>query len=304
MAIKSLLFYAVYLSQVLLISYYLPTRILRHARRLIETFPPSEYPKLYPEPLATIDRKLRVYRIQNTGLLLLGLGLLAGAWLSDYQIAAKYGAYPTMVAHAIYSMLQVSPLVVFSLSGLAYYKRMRAAARGRLRTAELKARRLFEFVSPALLGTAAATYVGAVGSLLLFEGRPGWLVGGLLGWLSLHRQGVMIASLTIYNALFAGIIAWSLYGRKQDPYQTYEDRARQIQLVAQGLLMASILFSVFIAGFNLLSAFELELWHYGPLLYSVFLQVGLTACLRFFLTYDPFLSFNPDSFEVYKANPA
>jgi hypothetical protein len=301
MAIKSLLFYAVYLSQVLLISYYLPSRVLRHARRLIGTFPPSDYPKLYPEPLATIDRKLRVYRYLNTGSLLLGLGLLAGAWLSDYRIAAKYGAYPTMVAHAAYSMLQVVPLVVFSLWGLAYFKRMRAAARGRIRTAELKARRLFEFVSPALLGTAVAMYVGATALLLLIEGRPGWLVGGLLGWLSFHRQGVMIASLTIYNALFAGIITWSLYGRKQDPHQTDEDRERQIRLVAQGLLMASILFSVFIAGFNLLSAFELELWHYGPLLYSVFLQAGLTACLWFLLTFDPFLRFEPKSCEVYKA---
>jgi hypothetical protein len=302
MAIKSLLFYAVYLSQVVLISLYLPSRVLRHVRRLIETFPPSEYPKLYPEPLATIDRKLRVFHNLNTGLLLLGLGLLAGAWLSDYRIAAKYGAYPTMVAHATYSMLQVVPMVAFSIWGLAYYKRMRAAARSRIRTAELKARRLFEFVSPALFGAAVATYVGATASLLLVEGRPGWLVGGLLGWLSFHRQYVMIASLTICNAWFAGIIAWSLYGRKQDPYQTYEDRARQIQLVAQGLLMASILLSVFMAGFNLLSAFELELWHYGPLLYSVFLQAGLTACLWFFLTYDPYLRFEPQSFEVYRAN--
>jgi hypothetical protein len=301
MAIESLLFYAVYLSQVLLISLYLPSKLLRHSRRLIEAFPPSEYPKLYPEPLERIERKLRVYRNLNTGLLLLGLGLLAAAWLLDYRIAAKYGAYPTMVAHATYSMLQVLPLVAFSLWGLAYYKRMRAAARGRIRTAELKVRRLFEFVSPTLVGAAAAMYVGATASLLLIEGGPGWLVGGLLGWLSFHRQYVMIASLTICNAMFAGVILWSLYGRKLDPHQTDGDRERQIRLVAQGLLGASILFSVFMAGFNLLSAFELELWHYGPLLYSGFLQIGLTACLWFFLTFDPFLGLKPESFEVYKA---
>jgi hypothetical protein len=111
----------------------------------------------------------------------------------------------------------------------------------------------------------------------------------------------MIASLTICNAMFAGVILWSLYGRKLDPHQTDGDRERQIRLVAQSLLGASILFSVFMAGFNLLSAFELELWHYGPLLYSGFLQIGLTACLWFFLTFDPFLGLKPESFEVYKA---
>jgi hypothetical protein len=298
MAIKSLLFYAVYLSQVLLISLYLPSKLLGHARRLIETFPPADYPKLYAEPLATIDRKLRVYRNLNTGVLFIGLGLLAGAWLSDYRIAARYGAYPAMVAHATYSMLQVLPMVVFSLWGFAYFKRMRAAARGRIRTAELKARRFFEFVSPMLLGTAVAMYLGATVSLVFLDGGPGW-VGGLGARLGLRPAEVMIAAMTIYNSLFAGIIIWSLYGRKQDPHQTDADRARQIRLVAQGLLMASILLSVFVAGHNLLNVFEL--WHYGPLLHSVFLQAGLTACLWFFATFDPYLRFSPESFEVYKA---
>ena len=298
MAIQSLWFYAVYLSQVLLISLYLPSRVLRHARRLIETFPPSDYPKLYPEPLATIDQKLRVYRSLNTGLLLLGLGLLAGAWLSDYRIAARYGAYPTMVAHAVYSMLQVSPMVVFSLWGFAYFKRMRAAARSRIRTAELTARRLFELVSPTLVGTAVAMYVGATASLVLLDGGPGW-VGGLGARIGLRPGVAMMISMTIANIFFASIIAWSLYGPKQDPHQTHEDRARQIRVAAHGLLTASILLSVFMAGFNLLNV--LELWHYGPLLYSVFLQAGLTAFLGFLVTFDPFLRFDPQSFEVYKA---
>jgi hypothetical protein len=115
----------------------------------------------------------------------------------------------------------------------------------------------------------------------------------------------MIASLTICNAWFAGIILWSLYGRKQDPHQTYEDRVRQIRVVAQLLIMASILLSVFMAGRNLLGALalelDLELWHYSPLAYSAFLQAGLTAGLWFMRTVDPILGFNPASFEVYKA---
>jgi hypothetical protein len=296
MAIKSLLFYAVYLSQVLLISLYLPSRVLRHARRTIEAFPPSEYPKLYPEPLATIDRKLRIYRNLNTAFLLLGLGLLAGAWLFDYRIAARYGAYPAMVVHSVYSMLQVAPMIVMSFWVFAYFKRMRAAARGRIRTAELKARRLFEFVSPALLGAAVAMFVGATALHLFLDGGPGWGPAARLG---LRPAEVRIATMTILNASFAGIILWSLYGRKQDPHQTYSDRARQIRLVAQGVLMASIFWSAFMAGFHVLNAFEQ--WHYGPVLYSVFLQAGLTACLWFFAAFDPYLRFNAESFAVYKA---
>jgi hypothetical protein len=290
MTIKVLLFYGVYVSQVLVISLYLPSMLLRRARGLIETFPPSEYPKLYAEPLATIDRKLRVYRNLNTGLLLLGIGLLAAAWLSDYRIAARYGAYPTMVAHGVYSMLQLSPAIVLSLWGFSYFRRMRAVARGRIRTAQLKARRLLDFVSPALLGTAVAMYVGATASVLYLDKPPGWLPSAVPPW------AAAIAAMTIGNTLIAGIIAWILYGRKQDPHQTHVDRAREIRRVSQGLLIASILLSVVTAGGNALHVFEL--WHYGPLFKSLFLQVIVILTASVSLGRP-----DPESFEVYKADP-
>jgi hypothetical protein len=297
MTINSLLFYAVYLSQVLLISLYLPNRLLHRARHVIETFPPSEYPRLYPEPLARINRKLRIYRYLNGGLLLLGLGLLAAAWLSDYRIAARYGAYPTAVAYSSYTILQLSPIIVLSFWGIAYFRRLREAARGRIRTAELKARRPFEFVSPPLLGTAVAMYVVASAVLLYVDGGPGWLVGGFPGWLSFHRHGVKIATMTIFNALGAGIIVWSLYGKKQHPHQTHEDRAMQIRLVSRSVLVVSTLLSAFTAGGHLLDSFEL--WHYGPLLSSLFTQVTCVITLASALL----VRVDRGSFDVYKANP-
>ncbi len=41
-------FYAVVLSQVLLLSFYLPRMIHNRVRQVIKEHPPSEYPKLYP----------------------------------------------------------------------------------------------------------------------------------------------------------------------------------------------------------------------------------------------------------------
>jgi hypothetical protein len=289
MTLKILLFYVVYLSQVLLISHYVPSRVLRRARDLIETYPPATYPKLYPERLASIERKLRVFRDLNTALLLLGLGLLAAAWVFDYRIAARYGAYPTVVAHGIYTLLQLSPMIVLSLWGFTYLRRMRAAARGRIRTAELKARRLFDFVSPALLGTAVAMYVAATASILYLDKPPGWIPSAVSPW------AANLAAMTISNALFAGMMVWTLYGRKQDPHQTHEDRARQIRLVSQSLLIVSILMSVLTAGRNALHVFEL--WQYGPLFGSVFLQVIVILTARASLVRP-----DPVSFEVYKAD--
>jgi hypothetical protein len=290
MTSNSPLFYVVYLSQVLLISLYLPSRIMRRARELIETYPPSAYPKLYPEPLAATERKFRVFRYLNTAMLLLGLGLLAAAWLTDYRISARYGAYPTAVAHSVYSMLQLSPMVVLSLWGVGYLKRMKAAAARKIRTAELKPRRLFDFVSPALLGTAVAMYVGAIASVLYLDKPPGWLQSPVRPWVA-H-----IAAMTIVNVFFAGMIAWMLYGRKQDPHQTHEDRARQIRLVAQGTLIVSILVSVLSASRNALHVFEL--WQYGPFVGSVYLQLIVILTARALLVRP-----DPRSFEVYKADP-
>jgi len=54
MTIDDAFFFAVYLSQVLLLSFYFPSRVLRRARALIEAYPPSDYPKLYPAILTNM----------------------------------------------------------------------------------------------------------------------------------------------------------------------------------------------------------------------------------------------------------
>lgn len=291
MTSKVLLFYLVYVSQLLIVSVYLPRVTLRRARELIDTYPPAAYPKLYPEPLPTIERKLAVFRNFNVGLLLLGVGLLAAAWVSDYRIAARYGAYPTLVAHAVYSAAQLAPAMLLSLWGWTYFRRMRAAARGRLRTAPLKARRLFDFVSQPLLVAAAATYVGAIASVLYLDKPPGWIPSAVSPW------AAAIISLTVSNALLAGVIAWTLYGRKQDPHQTHEQRAKQSRRISQSVLFVSILTSAMTAGGNALHVFEL--WQYGSILRSLFLQLIVILMARVWL-----VQLDRGDFDVYKADPS
>jgi hypothetical protein len=218
-----------------------------------------------------------------------GVGLLAAAWLTDYRIAARYGAYPTLVAHGVYSTAQLVPVMILSVWGLIYFQRMRAAARGRIRKAQLKARRLFDFVSRPLLGAATAAYVGAIASVLYLDKPPGWIPSALFPW------EAAIISLTIYTALLAGTIAWTIYGKKQDPHQTHEERARQTQRVAQSILIVSILSSAMTAGGNALHVFEL--WHYGAIMRSLFLQAIAILTVRVWL-----VRADPGSFDVYKAD--
>jgi hypothetical protein len=295
MTIDDLLFYGVYLSQILLISLYVPSRVLGRARGLIETHPPAEFPKLYPVPIATIDRTLRTYRYLNLGVLALGLALLAADWWLGYTIDGVWRIWQegeqspirdqraVLRIHGLYTVFQyLAAIALFAHWESRYFKRMRAA-RGGIRTAELKARRLFDFVSPTLLGTAAAMYVGAVVSLL---------------FLQLPRSAIMIATLTVSHVAAAGCFLWVFYyGRKQDPHQAPEDRARMLRGVWRGMVSVSMLLSVVFGLVSVLMAFRLV--EYMPFVFSLFAQVVTVVSTRKFCLVVPF---DQQSFDVYKAD--
>ena len=73
----NILFYAVFLSQILLISLYFPRKMLKRVRYVFATYPPSQYPRLYPEPIEYYEKAQRNYRNLNLAVLLVGLSLLA-----------------------------------------------------------------------------------------------------------------------------------------------------------------------------------------------------------------------------------
>jgi hypothetical protein len=294
MTIDDVLFYGVYLSQILLISLYVPSRVLRRARGLIKTHPPAEFPKLYPMPVATIDRTLRAYRNLNGGVVMLGLALLIADWWLGYTIDGVWRIWeegeqspardPQALAriYMFYTVLQgLLSIALFQYWESRYFKRMRAV-RGGIRTAELRARRLFDFVSPALLGTAVAAYVAVSASLLFLE---------------LPQSAIMIASLTACHVWGAGCFAWMFYGRKQDPHQAAEDRARMIRAVWRVTIGLSILLSAIFGTVSLLVAFRL--FEYMPFVFSAFVQVIVVVSTGRFCLVVPF---DQQSFEVYRAN--
>jgi hypothetical protein len=291
--------YVVLLGQVLVLSLYVPSRILRRARVLIETHPPSEFPKLYPVPVATIERMLRVYRIVNLGFVVLGLALLAAAWLYGYTIdpAWQGGDVPTpnpLPIALVYTVLQMLPTVLFGLLEFLYFKRMRAAAHARIRTAELKPRRFFDFASPVLLGTAVAVYA-VVAAWLLFAGElPRGAIA--MAGLEISWRTYMFAALTVCHVVVAGCLVWALYGKKLDPHQTHEDRARMIQSWWRHMLIGSILLSAYFG--IVIVLLKLRLPHYVPLLISLFLQgTGVLLTGKFCIV----TPFGQESFEGYRA---
>ena len=90
---EHIFFHVVFLSQILLISFYYPRKMLNRMRYVFERYPPSTYPKLYPKPIEYYKKSQRKYRIMNLSILLAGLLILAvllvysrsGKW--DHAIA-------------------------------------------------------------------------------------------------------------------------------------------------------------------------------------------------------------------------
>ena len=191
--IGQMLFYVVFLSQVLLISFYFPRQVLGRVRHVVENYPPSDYPRLYPVSLDVAKKAQRTYWNMNLFVLLAGIALvLVGLfWPSEEMLH-----WDSDSVLLIYLLLQYSPMIIAATPGFTYFNLMRRADSRTTRKAELRPRSLFDFVSPAVFGLAIFVYVGFV-VLILYVRQFGfpWF-GGYFN----------IAGMTTVNLAFAGII--------------------------------------------------------------------------------------------------
>ncbi len=234
------LFHIAFLCQVLIVSVYLPAKILGRMRHIFDTYPPSSHPKQYPRPIESYGRSRRNFRLMNRVILVAGLILLAV--LMNYSRSGKWDHVIAMW----FFFLQCFPVMLLDLSSLREARLMRDSST--TRKAELRPRRLFDFVSPA----------------------------------------------TIANVFFAGIAFRQIYGKKLNPHQAFEDRARQIRTVVHTMVFVSIAATVFIALAIVLAAFDSRVFQ--PPAQSVYFQLLAVVSFRVYLV-------NYSNFEVYREDP-
>lgn len=281
----NILFYSVFLSQVILISFYFSRKILSRMKYVVETYPPSQYPKLYPVSIDKVEKGQRIFRNMNLLVLLAGLILVLIGFLSGYSPNDNEdGIFLT-----IYFVAQFFPMILAEISGFKYFKLMRKANSRTTRKAELHPRRLFDFISPALLGIAIFMYFAVI-VLVLYINQFQFYWGS--------KAFMNIIILTAGNLLFAGIITWNLYGKKLDPYQAYKDRMRQIGLTVKSLVLISIAATMCLAIVVVFDKFNLD--NLMPTVMSLYFQ--LLAVISYQSTV-PVLQIDNTNFEVYKEEP-
>ena len=143
-------FYLVFPVQIFLISYFFPKKILARVRYVFDTHPPEEFPKLYPRPIAHYQRGQNTFRLMNNLILVIGLMLLVAIGTWD----ALTDGFVSEAIPVVFFFVQWIPLFILEFSEFAYFRQMRAADSRSTRQAGLQPRRLFDFVSPQLVGFA------------------------------------------------------------------------------------------------------------------------------------------------------
>ncbi len=290
MAWSNNLFYIAFLSQIFLMSYYFPNKLLARMRHLMATYPPETYPKLYPRPIEHYKRAQLAFKYACRFVLLLGFVILFAVmfWV-DHGTFAEHGfisnAWP-----AAYGMIQFLPLMAVEFSEFGHFKQMRKANSASTRVADLRRRGLLDFVSPGLLGMTLLLFAGAIlFDLYVHDFAVTW------GHDTIQRAIVMTAT----NGLIAIIGAWNLYGRKLDPHQSPEDRMQRISVSLKSVLYVSMALSVFIAMTAADDLYSLD--SVDAVIMSVYFQVIAVLSLGYTLR-----NINPDeiNFDVYKNDAA
>jgi hypothetical protein len=290
----TILFCFVFLSQVLLISWFYPRRVISRRRYVLQNFPPSTHPRLYPQPIEYYERGLRNFARLNLAIVVAGvliilaliLRTLGGEW--DGTIFTPWSASGEWDAAIVlpFFLVQSFATVFLELSSLKHQRAMAKAPPPRVRTTELRPRRLVDFVSPNMLVVAALSNVAFIVFLLYYRRFE-------FPWFTAAGN---IAGVAFVFLLFSAAVGVALLGPRPDPYQAHQDRRTVIQLVVRQALAFCIAYPVLVTA--QLTGKLFDPGTFEPVIASLFCQGTALALLW------PLYSFRVDSlnFDVYRSD--
>lgn len=283
------LFYVVFLSQILLISVYYPRKMLARVNRVLTEYPESQYPKMYPVSMATMQGRWKIYKIVNIVLALIGFALLAHA---------VYVGRSSNVAHVysdavpfLYGFMQYAPLVLVEVFGFKNLRLMRKLDTRTQREANLKPRRLGEVISPALLNSVAIIFLVYVciefylGLNVTHSSIQDWDFDKIF----------RMSTFTLCNIMFLGMVFAMSSVKRCDPYQSDKDRTKAIRFSVSSVLWVAIVANVFFIANSLIHDFDLD--SYDIVVNSIYIQLIAVVSTGLMLTS---LRLEDIDFEVYK----
>ena len=171
--------------------------------------------------------------IAVAGLLIIA-GLVFGTFFSEWDGAivtpfSGSGEWDAAIVTPFF-VVQIAGFAYLQLSGLKHYKAMAKTAPPRVRTTDLRPRRLLDFVSPAMLVAAVLAYVGFIAFVLYYRTFE-------FPWFTAAGN---IIGVTAMNVLMAASVGAALYARRSDFHQAPQDRLNLIKVSVTLALVLSI----------------------------------------------------------------
>jgi len=243
-------FLAMFTVQILAFSVLIPARLIKYSRAKDAEIPDAVYAKLYPG----IDRQMAGkrfwsrFRAAHIVIAVLGLGLLV--WmLSNMQLLGQTKA---VMFPVFYFLLQVLPMFFLAFIGIRNITVLRTSLQERKRTAILKRRRLFDFVSPLRLILEVLVY-------LLFVAFMLYLMYVAKNPIQKDIGYQMLAAITLGFALTQGWLFWRVYGRKV-PLESDADRMHSTGVQAKGSVYGTVLSVMLVCLVITLPRLGLQTW--------------------------------------------
>lgn len=256
------LFSIAFLSQIVLASIYIPSKIARRMSFVFETYPPTTHPLLYPKPFDDYVAKQRRYRMANQIIAGIGFLVLAGSMFVPRGRELMNGMA------FLFFLIQVLPLVWIEATVRKELKLMRSLNPRTTRTAELNPRKLFDVLTPALFWTTVFVYVA-------FWVFIAWFRQFDYPWFGGFINNFIITGL---NVFFASILLWFMYGKKLNPHQSTDDRMLITRRLATVMCLVSIAVTLYAVITIYLSAEDARAFQ--PFARSVYFQVVILLSVQ------------------------
>ena len=279
----SVLIAGTFAAQIFVLAYYLPHRRRQHFESMFTRYPPAEYPRLYPVPRERIAHALvRHWRIQG----LIGIAAV-------FVLVLGFAYASNTLEYARWMLLTLIAQLVPALLGMPWVVRMARAFRAMpppaVRSAELRAWRVVDFVSPFLIG------LGLAASVLAISCAP-------IAW-SLQPRPLNVIVLCAGASLamlirMAHVLLGPVTFPRTDPYMTEDDtfRARQRRF---NMLFLAAAFMGFYGAFMQLYAAHLVRFD------AVYIGIGVSVLVQVIAlgtASAQFHDFERRDFSVYRAD--
>jgi len=259
------LLYLIFLSQIIIISAYLPKMMLNQLNNVFTNSPPQHYQKLYPMPIEQIKQYSSRFLWMNITVTFVGLAILFHLVFSGNKEMLDWD---TQSVITLYWMIQFIPYCYAVVKSKNYFSLMKKQSNETKRKAEFKPRRFFDFISPVLITFAGMLYLCFIGLVIYFVQNP---FDGFAGYWN-------ILFISLMNIFLSICIFGNFYRKKSNPHQTQENSNFKTKLTLHLLVLASIGGTLFISTAFVLSAFDLR--HIIDIVHSFYFQILVVFSLH------------------------